>query len=74
MKENELLKHELKIVELKLSFKKNGCKNDSKIKVENADLRSQLRKVTSKLELIKLEHAELEKYNTILKGELVQTK
>ena len=30
-KENEILKHELKIVELKLSLKKNGGKNDSKI-------------------------------------------
>ena len=28
-KENEILKHELKIVELKLSLKKNGGKNDS---------------------------------------------
>ena len=39
-KENEILKHELKIVELKLSLKKNGGKNDSEIKVKNADLRS----------------------------------
>ena len=31
-KENEILKHELKIVELKLSLKKNGGKNESKIK------------------------------------------
>ena len=53
-KENEILKHELKIVELKLSLNKNGGKNESKIKVENVDLRSQLSKVTSKLESIKL--------------------
>ena len=58
-KENEILKHELKIVELKLSLKKNGGKNDSKIKAKNVDLRSQLSKVTSELESIKLEHAEL---------------
>ena len=64
----------MKIVELKLSVKKNGGKNDSKIKVENVDLRSQLSKVTSELESIKLEYARLEKYNTIVKGELMQTK
>ena len=46
-------------------------KNDYEIKVENADLRSQLSKVTSKLESIKLEYEELEKYNTIVKGELM---
>ena len=73
-KENEILKHELKIVELKLILKKNGGKNDFEIKAENADLRSQLSKVTSKLESLKLEHAKLEKYNTIVKGELVKTK
>ena len=56
-KENKILKYELKIVELKLSLKKNGGKIDSKIKVENADMRSQLSKVTFELEYIKLEHA-----------------
>ena len=66
--------HELKIVELKLSLKKNGGKNDSKVKAKNVDLRSQLKKVTFELESIKLEHAELQKYNTIVKGDLVQTK
>ena len=39
-KENEILKHELKIVELKLHLKKNGVKNDFEIKAENAYLRS----------------------------------
>ena len=39
-KENEILKYDLKIVELKLSLKKNGGKNDSEIKAKNADLRS----------------------------------
>lgn len=53
---------------------KNGGKNDSEIKVENADLRSQLSKLTFELESMKLEHVELEKYKTIVKGELVQTK
>lgn len=49
-------------------------KNDSEMKAKNADLRSQLSKETSELECIKLEHVELEKYNTIVKGELVQSK
>ena len=39
-KENEIIKYELKIVELKLSLKKNRGKNDSKIKAKNVDLRS----------------------------------
>ena len=73
-KKNEILKHELKIVELKLSLKKNGGKNDSKVKAENTNLRSQLGKVKSMLEYIKIEYAKLEKYNTVVKGELVQTK
>ena len=59
--ENEILKHELKIVEVKLSLKKNGGKINFDFKAENADLRSQLRKVSSELESIKLEHTELEK-------------
>ena len=58
----------MKIVELKLSLKKNGGKNNSEIKTENADLRSQLSKVTFELESIKLEYEKLEKYNTIVKG------
>ena len=53
---------------------KNGGKNEFEINAENVDLRFQLSKVTSELESIKLEHVELEKYNTIVKGELVQTK
>ena len=64
----------MKIVELKLSLKKNGGKNDSEIKAENVDLRSQLSKVTSELETINLEYAKLENYNTIVKGELMERK
>ena len=67
-KENEILKHQFKIVELKLSLRKNGGKNDYEIKVKNVDLRSQLSKVISELESIKLEYVELEKYNSIVKG------
>ena len=44
-----------------MSLKKNGGKIDSEIKAKNVDLRSQLGKVTSKLEYIELEHAKLEK-------------
>ena len=39
-KENEILKHELKIIELKLSLKNNGGKNEPELKTENVDLRS----------------------------------
>ena len=68
------MKHELKIVKLKLSLKKNKGKNDFEIKAKNVDLRSQLRKEKFELESIKLEHVELEKCYTIVKGELMQTK
>ena len=70
----KILKHELNIVELKLSLKKNGGKNDSEIKAKNVDLRSKLSKVTFELESIKLEYAKLKKYNSIVKGKLMQTK
>ena len=46
-KENEILKHELKIAELKLSLKNNGGKIDFELKTKNADMRSQLSKLTS---------------------------
>ena len=39
-KENEILKHELNLVELKLSLKRNGSGSDSDLKYENAYLRS----------------------------------
>ena len=68
------MKHELKIVELKLSLKKHGSKNESNLKFEIVNLRSQLSQVTSQLDYIKIEHAELEKYNIIVKGELTQSK
>ena len=45
-KEYEILKHELKIVELKLSLKTSGNKSEPDLKFENADLRSQLSQVT----------------------------
>ena len=64
------MKHELKIVELKLSLKKDESKIDPDLKSKNVDLRSHLTQVTSELDSIKIEHAELEKYNTIVKGEL----
>ena len=55
-------------MEIKLSLKRNGTKNDFDIKYENVDLRLQLRHVTSELDSIKFEHAKLEKHNTIVKG------
>lgn len=46
-KENEILKHELKIVEVKLSLKKDDRNNESNLKTDNVDLRSHLTQVTS---------------------------
>ena len=63
------MKHELKIVEFKLSLKRNGSKSDSDLKSEKVDLRSQLSQVTYKLDSIKMKRVELEKYNTIVKGD-----
>ena len=68
------MKHELKIVDLNLSLKKNDGKNEIELKVENVNLRSWLSQVTSELDTIKIEHVELEKYNIIMKGELTQAK
>lgn len=73
-KENDILRHELKIVELKLSLKKHDSKNEPDLKSENIDLRSQLSQVTSELDSIKNENVELEKYNIIVKGELTQAR
>ena len=41
-KENEILRHELKIIELKWSLKTGGNKSEPNLKFENVDLRSQL--------------------------------
>ena len=68
------MKHELKIIELQLSLKKNDSKNELDLKFENVDLRSYLIQVTFELDSIKIEHVELEKYSTIVKGELTQAK
>lgn len=59
---------------LNLSLKKDDSKNELDIKTKNENLRSQLTQITSKLHSIKIEHVELEKYNTIVKGELTQAK
>ena len=68
------MKQKLKIIDWKLSLKKDDSKIELDQKSENVDLRSHLTKVTSELDSIKIEHAELEKYNTIVKGELTQAK
>ena len=70
MKENEILKHELKIIELKLSHKKDDSETELDLKFKNVDIVSQLSQVTVELDSIKIEHEELEKYNTIVKREL----
>ena len=74
MKENEILKHELKINEMNLSSKKDDRKIDSELKKENEDLRYNLTKVTCELESTRLEYVELQKNNTIVKGELTENK
>lgn len=53
-KENEILKHELKIIDLNLSLKDDTNKVELYLKSENAYLRSNLTKVTHKLESTKL--------------------
>lgn len=54
--------------------KDDNSKIESDLKFENADVRSNITKVTSKPETKKLQYAEFEKYNTIVKGELTQFK
>ena len=44
------------------------------LKPQNTYLRSKLTMVTSELETTKLQYTKLDKYNTIVKGELRQTK
>ena len=43
-KENEILKHELEITNMKLSLKEDASKEESNMKSKNADLRSSLTK------------------------------
>ena len=70
----KILKHELKITNLKLALRSDPKKVESDLKTENLDLRANLEKKTSELELLKANHEELQKYNTIVKGELTQRK
>ena len=44
------------------------------MKTENEDLQSQLSQVIFELDTMKIEHAKLEKYNIIVKGEMTQAK
>ena len=53
-KENEILKHELKIIDMKLNMKSDDSKVESDLKFENADLRSNLTKMTFELESTRL--------------------
>ena len=68
--EYKILKHELKITNLKLSLKSDLNKVESELKTKNLDLRENLAKITLKHEALKADHEELQKYNTIVKGEL----
>ena len=73
-KENEILKHELKIGELKLNLKTSGSKSELDLTIENTNLKYQLSQVTFELDSINIEYVELEKYNIIVKGALTQEK
>ena len=68
------MKHELKITNLKLSLKNDPRKVESYLKIENSDLRTNIENKTYELEALKSVHEELQKYNTIVKGELTQRK
>lgn len=58
-KENEILKHDLKTMELKLSLKKDGSKSEPNMRSKNIDLRSQLSQIKFKLDSIKIENEKL---------------
>ena len=64
------MKHELKIMNLKLTLRSDLSKVESDLKTENIDLRESPEKKTSKFETLKEDHEELHKYNTIVNGEL----
>ena len=68
------MKHELKIVEIKLSLKKDDNKIEPYLRYESEDLRSHLTQVTSEVYSIRTEHAKLVKYKSIVKGESTQAK
>ena len=71
---HKILKHELKITNLNLNLKNDPSKVKFDLKTENSDLRVSLEKKTSKFETLKEDHEELYRYNTIVKGELTQSK
>ena len=54
----KILKHELKIMNLKLTLGNDPRKIESNLKTENADLRASLAKKTSKIETLKEDHEE----------------
>ena len=66
--EYKILKHELKITNLKLSLKSDPRKIESNLKTKNLDLRESLVNKTFKFETLKEDHEELHKYNTIMKA------
>ena len=65
-RENEILKHELEITNLKMGMIADEKKIQSDLRSKNANLRSKIAKMTSKIESSKLQYAKFE-YNTMLK-------
>ena len=57
----KILKHELKITNLKFSLKNDPRKIESNLKTENSDLKVSLAKQTSEFETLKEDHKELHK-------------
>jgi hypothetical protein len=49
-------------------------KYQTDLRFENADLKFKCTKVTYEFEIANLQYSKLEKYNTIVKGEITQTK
>ena len=72
--EYKILKHALKITNLKLTLKNDPSKVEYDLKTENTDLIASLEKKTFEFETLKEDHEELHKYNNIVKVELTQYK
>lgn len=72
-KDNEILKHELEITNIKLILKDDDKKIESYLIYDNIYLRPKLEMIYE-LQSSKLQYAELEKYNAIVKEELTQSK
>lgn len=66
------MKYELEITMLKISMMEDEHNNQLRdLRFDNVDLRSKLTKATFELQSTRLKHNEFEKYNFIVKGEIV---